>query len=110
MNTTKTNRRESGASPFKLALAAAIKAAISNAKADGTTAMGLENLKAVTAVPAGGPLGTNARWVYNEIFNEVAREVAGRFLLTDAWPDYRTSEEASRPRMTHWTFAKGGAK
>lgn len=78
------NPNPTPASPFKLALAAAIKAAIRNAKADGTVAMGLENLKAVSAVPAGAPLGTNARWVYNEIFNEVAPAVAGRFLLGGA--------------------------
>jgi len=85
MNITKTNRREPGASPFKLALAAAIKAAIQTAKAERLVGISLENLKMVTYVPAGVyAYGTNARWVYNETFNEVAPGVAGRFLLGGA--------------------------
>lgn len=68
-------------SPFKVALIAAIKTAIKHAKADGTVGMGLENLKMVTRVPAGAPLGTNARYYYNEAFDEVAPEAAGSFLL-----------------------------
>jgi hypothetical protein len=68
-------------SPFKAAPIAAIKTAIKNAKAEGTVGMGLDNLKAVTRVPAGAPLGTNARYYYNEAFNEVAAEAAGSFLL-----------------------------
>lgn len=76
------------ASPFKLALAAAIKAKVKELKADGTVAMSLGNLDMCVKAPShalkGAPLGTNHRYYYKEMFAEVAREVAGRFLLGGA--------------------------
>jgi hypothetical protein len=75
-------------SEFRLALEANIKAAVKSARADGTVGMAVENLRMVTKSPSpylkGAPLGANARYYYATIFNEVAREVAGRFLLGGA--------------------------
>jgi len=72
-------------SPFKVALVANIKATIKTEKANGTTAMGLETLYRTTPSPshslAGAPLGTNAAYYYKEMFVEVARKIAGNFVI-----------------------------
>lgn len=75
-------------SPFRLALEAAIKSLVRYERARGTVGMSIANLFAVVRPPsitlAGAPLGTNARYYYRELFNEVAPAVAGRFLLGGA--------------------------
>ncbi len=56
-------------------LAVAIKAEIRKLRRDGVCGMSIDNLKQVTQLPkeayAAGPQGTNAQWVYAEIFGKV---------------------------------------
>jgi hypothetical protein len=69
---------------FRDALAKAIREKIRELRADGTVGMSLANLYAVVRAPAiaGAPLGTNAAYYYREMFEEVARKVAGRFIIS----------------------------
>jgi hypothetical protein len=75
-------------SEFRLALEANIKNVIRVERAHGTVGMSSENLYRVVPPPSstlkGAPRGTNEVYYYREMFNEVAREVAGRFLLGGA--------------------------
>lgn len=68
---------------FKSTLAASIKVAIRNLRQDGITAMSADNLRAVVRPPSGGPVGTNAAWLYAETFREVcqADRAISRFIL-----------------------------
>ena len=66
------------ATDFEKALKKAIASAIREAKRDGTVSMSLENLMQVVKPPRqsldGAPRGTNARYYYKEIFEDVARD------------------------------------
>lgn len=67
---------------FKALLTAEIEAHIRREKAEGTVSMSYACLKQCVRPPAGGPSGTNAPWVYNEIFGECVRasRIATRFV------------------------------
>jgi hypothetical protein len=55
---------------FTTALAANIRAKVTELKADGTVGMSPDNLMMVVRIPAGAPLGTNARYYYKQAFRE----------------------------------------
>lgn len=62
---------------FRTELATNIDATISKEKRAGTTGMSLDNLKMVVPTPKtliGAPQGTNARWAYAQMFEEVVNE------------------------------------
>ena len=62
-------------SEFVSKLRSNILATIKAARADGTTMMALGQLKQVTPTPSpalkGAPAGTNAQWLYHEMFTEI---------------------------------------
>jgi len=62
-------------SPFKTELTKRIAECIRANRADGTTAMSLDclfqNVRPPSPGLAGAPLGTNARYYYRQMFNEV---------------------------------------
>lgn len=57
---------------FKAEISANIKTTIKGLRRSGTVAMSRRNLMAVTPSPkhSRGPIGTNAQWVYAQMFNE----------------------------------------
>lgn len=65
------------ATPFSNALAIAIRGYIKHARADGTVAMSIDNLRQVVRPPSsnldGAPRGTNAAYYYAELFRDVCR-------------------------------------
>jgi hypothetical protein len=84
MTAPKPNGVRSGCSPrikmqrerfeeFRLELASNIRKTICDLRDDGILAMSRNNLLQVTPSPkvARGPIGTNARWAYERIFDEV---------------------------------------
>ena len=55
---------------FKAELHANIRQTITRQRANGVLAMSKENLIEVTPTPKSvGPVGTNARWIYREMFD-----------------------------------------
>lgn len=66
---------------FRTALTAAIEAKIRELKREGVVGMSLANLRQVVRPPHGGPSGTNAQWVYAELFQNcvAASKAATRF-------------------------------
>lgn len=66
-------------SPFRAELARNIAQYIRAARADGVTGMSADNLRRCVKTPSpymeGAPRGTNAQWVYGEIFREVLATV-----------------------------------
>lgn len=68
---------------FASALKTAIIDAIDTARADGTVGMSADNLFQVVRAPSaslnGAPRGTNARYYYKEIFNEVVASLSGKY-------------------------------
>lgn len=61
--------------PFRTAIAEAIRANVKQLRSEGTTGMSPDNLLQVTPTPsaslAGAPIGTNAGFVYRQTFREV---------------------------------------
>jgi hypothetical protein len=57
-----------------------IRNTVRKLRADGTTGMSMANLKGVTPTPMDGPKGTNAQWVYQQIFTEAAKHSAEGFV------------------------------
>jgi hypothetical protein len=57
---------------FKAELQANIRQTITSWRANGVLAMSKENLMEVTPTPkvSVGPVGTNARWIYREMFDD----------------------------------------
>jgi len=57
---------------FKVELQANIRQTITSQRANGVLAMSKENLMRVTPTPkeSVGPVGTNARWIYREMFGD----------------------------------------
>lgn len=72
--------------PFEKALKKAIEKKIRELKREGTVSMGLNNLMMVVRPPSssleGAPRGTNARYHYNEMFRDVAKNFRS-FLSSD---------------------------
>ncbi len=62
---------------FRLELASNIRKTICDLRDDGILAMSRNNLLQVTPSPkvARGPIGTNARWAYERIFDEVIEQL-----------------------------------
>ena len=56
---------------FKVELQANIRQTITSQRANGVLAMSKENLMRATPTPkeSVGPVGTNARWIYREMFD-----------------------------------------
>jgi ribosomal protein L17 len=61
--------------PWKSALTRVIADKLITLHKDGTTAIGADNLFQILRFPPVGPMGTNARWVARQIFNEVVDEL-----------------------------------
>lgn len=57
-----------------------IKTRVRELRADGTTGMSMANLRAVTRPPPDGPKGTNAQWIYAELFAQAAKDGAKGFV------------------------------
>lgn len=73
--------------PFQLELRANIRAYIRQAQLDGTQGMSIANLKQCVKTPRateGAPMGTNAQWVYAQMFREACKEIkSGFFIVMD---------------------------
>lgn len=67
---------------FKQNLTKAIESYIRRAKRDGTTGMSIDCLKQCVRAPYGGPTGTNARYIYNEIFADTVKQSRLAFSFT----------------------------
>lgn len=77
--------------PFQTQLCANIRAYIAQAKRDGTVAMGVENLRQCVKPPGdlpGAPKGTNAQYVYAEIFREICRNERDIYAFTMKGANY----------------------
>jgi len=94
---------------FRLELASNIRKTICDLRDDGILAMSRNNLLQVTPSPkaARGPIGTNARWAYERIFDEVIEQLPGgyrRFVQDDCstieatMKGAPTNENTSQPK------------
>ena len=72
-------------SKFKTELVQAIKRQIKQLKDDDTTGMSVENLFMIVRHPSmnlkGAPVGTNARYYYRQMFEDVCKEKFSDFLV-----------------------------
>lgn len=64
------NERPDPFAQWKADLGKAIDQTIRELKRDGTVACGLAHLRMCVRPPAGGPTGTNAQWIYAQMFKE----------------------------------------
>lgn len=70
---TNTTPQEQKVTSFKTWYRAQLEKKVKSLKRSGTTAMGADNLFALVRVPndmEGAPVGTNARWLLKQYFNE----------------------------------------
>ncbi len=68
----KTDKAVDHFAEFKVEIANNIMKTIRGLVKSGTVAMSERNLLQVTPTPKnGGPMGTNAQWVYSQMFHEV---------------------------------------
>lgn len=78
---------EAVASPFVVALRAAILNKVRCLRADGCDAMTAANLRQLVQSPShgldGAPRGTNAAYFYGELFNREAARIASSFLIAE---------------------------
>lgn len=82
--------------PFVTELRENIRAFVRECVREGTTAMGIDNLRQCVRTPkatAGAPAGGNVQWQYREIFNRVCSETKdiAVFVLADREKEFQKS-------------------
>lgn len=94
--------------PFEKALKKSIATAIRDMKRDGTVSISLDNLMQAVRPPSqsleGAPRGTNSRYYYKEIFQEVAKDFRGfvkasERTAADAKKEYEDKAKAVKKLM-----------
>jgi len=67
------------ADPYVAKIAQAIQSYIDSQLTDGTVSMSKANLKQTVSPPSGGPSGTNAQYIYGQMFDEAIQSLTGKY-------------------------------